>query len=297
MVEQNNSQLCLPSCAFVHMFAFSKSLWDSQSQLLVFIRLPLLPGFLKKRQFCLTTSQLWKCCFVWSMRETLLSDISRSSYTVTPCSASPDSQDKNSCVDYDSVALCTFCGPCPPCAGLTGSHSHSCHSRVRYGNWPLLSCLIQKRTWAKGNRLGVYFSSLVVVFYFHTHIWVQSACFAVIKCVCACVCVWLHLMTCLLSAPRQRYSSEGNCAAKQQFPAWRSDPGGAGSVQGQLVCFSPASLSSHFFPKSKAGSGRGRAGLAWPQHKRQDGRQTMQGGIQVMDVGSLQRGVMGNMLT
>lgn len=63
------------------------------------------------------------------------------------------------------------------------------------------------------------------------------------------------------------------------------------------VSFSPASLSSHFFPKSKAGSGRGRAGLAWPQHKREDGRQTKQGGIQVMDVGSLQRGVMGNMLT
>lgn len=158
------------SCPLVHMFAFSRPPWDSLSQLLAFIRQPPPLGlsclvFLKKSQRCLSVSEPENAALSEGWR--------RRSYqafpgavTVTPSPAALllKLPGQNSRIDDESVAFCPFRGPRPPLCGLKSFHSHSCHSRFCCGGWPWLSCLIQKQTRAKENRLGVYFFSPAVVF-------------------------------------------------------------------------------------------------------------------------------------
>lgn len=123
------------------------------------------------------------------MTETLLSGVSRSRYCY---SLSPalllQLPGQNSRIDDESVAFCPFRGPCPPMCGLKSFHSHSCHSWFCCGSWPWLSCLIQKQTRAKENRLGVYFvhRRLYSGLTDGTHVWARPYLFhTVVKCVCA----------------------------------------------------------------------------------------------------------------
>lgn len=101
---------------------------------------------------------------------------------------------RNSRVDDGSVAFCPFHGPCPPLCGLKSCHSHSCCCWFCYGNWPWLSCLIQKQTRAKENRLGFFFffTGTGCIQQRHSHTCLCWVCVAIsvshgcLMCVCGC---------------------------------------------------------------------------------------------------------------
>lgn len=124
-----NRIICVCVCVhnyarIVHMSAFSKPLWDSSSQLLVFIRQPLhsvSPGRILEEKPAVLSNHIWarKRRFVWRMRETLLSGVSRScycnSFSLLCCS---NSQDETAVLMMVVLHFALFMALVLPCAGL-----------------------------------------------------------------------------------------------------------------------------------------------------------------------------------